>query len=74
MGPPQKQRVESTIKSKINALIKPKMLKNNALFVVGECAATPLVLRGARQVGETWLVRDLAQHHGRALVELNFER
>ena len=34
----------------------------------------PLVLRGARQVGKTWLVRDLAQRHGLKLVELNMER
>lgn len=34
----------------------------------------PLVIRGARQVGKTWLVRDLAQRHGLELVEVNFER
>ncbi|HLQ39036.1 MAG TPA: AAA family ATPase [Planctomycetota bacterium] len=34
----------------------------------------PLVLRGARQVGKTWLVRDLAAQRNRDLVELNFER
>lgn len=34
----------------------------------------PLVLRGARQVGKTWLARDLAERSGRSLVELNFER
>jgi uncharacterized protein len=34
----------------------------------------PLVLRGARQVGKTWLVRDLAARTARDLVELNFER
>jgi len=34
----------------------------------------PLVLRGARQVGKTWLVRDLARRHGLMLVELNMER
>jgi uncharacterized protein len=34
----------------------------------------PLVLRGARQVGKTWLARDLARRAGRELVELNFER
>ncbi len=34
----------------------------------------PLVLRGARQVGKTWLVRDLAERSGRRLIELNFER
>lgn len=34
----------------------------------------PLVIRGARQVGKTWLVRDLARRHGLKLIELNFER
>ena len=34
----------------------------------------PLVLRGARQVGKTWLVRDLAETAKRRLIELNFER
>jgi uncharacterized protein len=34
----------------------------------------PLVIRGARQVGKTWLVRDLAARHNLALIELNFER
>jgi len=34
----------------------------------------PLILRGARQVGKTWLVRALAQERGLALLEVNFER
>lgn len=34
----------------------------------------PMVLRGARQVGKTWLVRALAEESGKLLVELNFER
>lgn len=34
----------------------------------------PLVLRGARQVGKTWLVRELARSERRDLVEVNFER
>ena len=34
----------------------------------------PLVIRGARQVGKTWLVRDLAKRHNLKLIELNFER
>jgi midasin (ATPase involved in ribosome maturation) len=34
----------------------------------------PLVLRGARQVGKTWLVRDLAARSNLNLVEINFER
>jgi predicted AAA+ superfamily ATPase len=32
------------------------------------------VIRGARQVGKTWLVRDLALRHDLELVECNFER
>ncbi len=34
----------------------------------------PLILRGARQVGKTWLVRDLAKRHSLQLIELNLER
>jgi len=34
----------------------------------------PLIVRGARQVGKTWLVRELAKTEGRELVELNFEK
>ena len=34
----------------------------------------PMVLRGARQVGKTWLVRDLAERRHLDLIELNFER
>ncbi|MDE0026052.1 MAG: AAA family ATPase [Spirochaetaceae bacterium] len=34
----------------------------------------PLVIRGARQVGKTWLVRDFAEREGRVLLEVNLER
>jgi len=34
----------------------------------------PMVLRGARQTGKTWIVRDLARRHGMDLFEVNFER
>ena len=34
----------------------------------------PMVLRGARQVGKTWLVRDLAERHDLQLIEMNLER
>jgi predicted AAA+ superfamily ATPase len=34
----------------------------------------PLVLRGARQVGKTWLIRHLATTHHKQLIELNFEK
>lgn len=34
----------------------------------------PLVLRGARQVGKTWLIRELAKQLDLRLIEVNFER
>ncbi len=34
----------------------------------------PLVVRGARQVGKTWLIRELARRNSRELIEVNFER
>lgn len=34
----------------------------------------PLVIRGARQVGKTWLVRHLAEISGKQLIEVNFEK
>jgi predicted AAA+ superfamily ATPase len=34
----------------------------------------PLIIRGARQVGKTWLVRELARSQKRRLVELNLEK
>src|SRR5262249_42718451 len=34
----------------------------------------PLVVRGARQVGKSYLIRDFARTRGLDLVELNFER
>jgi len=34
----------------------------------------PLVIRGARQVGKTWLVRHFAQEQNKRLIELNFEK
>ena len=34
----------------------------------------PLVIRGARQVGKTWLVRQLAAENKRKLIEINLER
>ncbi len=34
----------------------------------------PLVIRGARQVGKSWLVRQFARHHNLQLYEVNLER
>lgn len=41
---------------------------------LGDDQRKPLILRGARQVGKTWLVRELARERGLALLEINFER
>ena len=34
----------------------------------------PLVIRGARQVGKTWIVRHLAEIEGKTLIEINLEK
>lgn len=34
----------------------------------------PLIIRGARQVGKTWLVHDCAKRNKKKLIELNFEK
>lgn len=34
----------------------------------------PLIIRGARQVGKTWLVREFSKIVGRELTEVNFEK
>lgn len=41
---------------------------------LGSAERKPLIIRGARQTGKTWLVRDLAERHQRKRVEVNFER
>ena len=33
----------------------------------------PIIIRGARQVGKTWLIRHLAKTRHRDLIELNIE-
>jgi len=53
------------------------MKRDRTLFLVNWLNSEtrkPLVIRGARQVGKTWLIRDLAHSQKRHLVELNFER
>lgn len=34
----------------------------------------PLIIRGARQVGKTWLIRQLASLSNKVLIEVNFEK
>jgi uncharacterized protein len=41
---------------------------------LSETGRKPLVIRGARQVGKTWLVRHFAKAMGKDLVEINFEK
>ncbi len=40
---------------------------------IGRKDRRPLLLRGARQVGKTWLVRELARQESKLLIEVNFE-
>lgn len=53
------------------------MKRDRTLFLINwlnSNARKPLIIRGARQVGKTWLIRDFAQSQGRQLVEFNFEK
>jgi predicted AAA+ superfamily ATPase len=53
------------------------MKRDRSCFLVdwlSSSARKPLVIRGARQVGKTWLIRDLAESTQRQLIELNFEK
>lgn len=52
-------------------------MKRSCMIFLQEWLASldrqPLIIRGARQVGKTWLVRELAKSEGKDLLELNFE-
>src|SRR5271156_1733892 len=53
------------------------MRRARTLFLIhwlNSSTRKPLVIRGARQVGKTWLIRDLANSQRRQLIELNFEK
>ncbi|MCX6991510.1 MAG: ATP-binding protein [Chlamydiae bacterium] len=53
------------------------MKRDRTMFLVdwlNSSSRKPLVIRGARQVGKTWLIRDLASSQQRKLIELNFEK
>jgi uncharacterized protein len=53
------------------------MKRDRTLFLthwLNSSTRKPLIIRGARQVGKTWLIRDLANSQERRLIELNFER
>jgi hypothetical protein len=53
------------------------MRRDRTAFLVNwlhSSARKPLIIRGARQVGKTWLIRDLAGAENLRLIELNFEK
>lgn len=41
---------------------------------LGQPNRKPLILRGVRQSGKTWLVRELAKSQNKQLIEINFEQ
>lgn len=49
-------------------------LTNFLLSWINSTDRKPLVVRGARQVGKTWLIRNFAEINQRQLIELNFEK
>ncbi|OGT53966.1 MAG: AAA family ATPase [Gammaproteobacteria bacterium RIFCSPHIGHO2_12_FULL_41_15] len=53
-------------------------MKRNALNYLSQWLTSsdrkPIIIRGARQVGKTWVVRQLAELHQKKLIELNFEK
>ena len=50
-------------REKINELLEWKKSKNRM----------PLILRGARQVGKTWLMKEFGEKHYEKVVYINFE-
>jgi len=53
------------------------MLRDRTAFLINwlhSPTRKPLVIRGARQVGKTWLIRNLAAVQKKQLIELNFEK
>lgn len=53
------------------------MKRDRSLFLLhwlNSSMRKPLIIWGARQVGKTWLIRDLANSQKRRLIELNFEK
>lgn len=49
------------------------LLKNLQKWLIS-ANRKPLVIRGARQVGKTWLVKHFANLAGKQIIELNFEK
>ncbi len=56
------------------AMIMPRRALHYLTKWLGSTGRKPMVIRGARQVGKTWLVREFATQHQKQLIELNFEK
>lgn len=50
-----------------------RKITDDLLAWINKKRRLPLILRGARQVGKTWIVRDFARRARKQLIELNFE-
>lgn len=55
-------------------MLMRRKLTEDLMTWLNETEHKPLILRGARQTGKTYIIRHLAQESGRHLVELNFEK
>lgn len=51
-----------------------RSLFSNLVYWVNSEDRKPLIIRGARQVGKTWLVRHFASACHKTLIEINFEK
>ncbi len=51
-----------------------RYISDNLQDWLGRSDRKPEILRGARQVGKTWIVRNFAKSMNLNLIELNFER
>lgn len=51
-----------------------RLLEQEVLHWLSDNQRKPLIVRGARQVGKTWLVRRISKLADKQLIELNFEK
>lgn len=57
----------------VNPLMNRYLIEKLKIWLTSS-TRKPLVLRGARQVGKTWSIRELARQSGKTLIELNLEQ
>ena len=54
-------------------MIRKELLELTQWLIQANRNRKPLILRGIRQSGKTWLVRELAKSQNKQLIEINFE-